>query len=135
MRRPAPRVSTTLPASSDPIERVAGEIASRLDLAACRFEVFPFDALLPRIEPGRVVIPAAQPGVRPYTDWRPSDGVELPIRYGALTLGRFVLVPRIPTCGVEIPPDLRTDALRLARLAGDALRRRWTATDDLARER
>ncbi len=112
---------------------VADEFKARLGLRACWFEPFPFDALLPRIEPGRIMIPAAEPGTRPYTSWQSTHGVELPVRYGALTLGRFVLVPHVSTCGVALPPESREDAIAVARLVGDELARRWTITDPRAR--
>jgi hypothetical protein len=105
----------------------ADEIKTRLDLRACRFEPFPFDALLPRIESDRIVLPADEPGTRPYGLWQPIDGIELPVRYGPLTLGRFVLVLRTPTCGVAIPAPLRTAAIAIAQRTGDALGSQWTA--------
>ena len=86
-------------------------------------------ALLPRIEADRIIVPADEPGARGYSEWSSADGIELPIRCGALTLGRFVLVPRKSTCGVAIAPSLRADAIALAQLAGDELRRRWTDSD------
>jgi hypothetical protein len=113
----------------DLVRQVADELAARLDLRACWYEPFPFDALLPRIEPGRIVVPAAEPGARSFTAWHSTDGVELPVRYQALTLGRYVLCPRVSTCGVALPPTSRKNAIALARLVGDELARRWTATD------
>ena len=73
------------------------------------------------------MLPADEPGARPYSDWRPSDGIELPVRYGSLLLGRFVLVPNTATCGVAIPSAARTDAIYLAQRAGDELARSWTS--------
>jgi ABC-type amino acid transport substrate-binding protein len=110
----------------DLVTHVAEELAARLALRACRFEPFPFDALLPRIEPGRIVIPAAEPVARSYAEWQPAQGVELPVRYGSLILGRFVLVPNATTCGIAIPPADRATAISLARTAGVALGRRWS---------
>ena len=115
--------------SGDPVGQFAAELTARFDLRACWFEPFPFDALLPRIEPGRIVVPAAEAGARSFTDWRSDDGVELPVRYGALTLGRYVLVPRTSTCGVALASTSRNDAIAGARLVGDELARRWTVTD------
>jgi hypothetical protein len=111
------------------IGQFAAELTARFDLRACWFEPFPFDTLLPRIEPGRIVVPAAEPGVRSFTDWHAGDGVELPVRYEALTLGRYVLVPRTSTCGVALAPTSRDDAITRARLVGEKLARRWTVTD------
>jgi len=124
------RTATASISSSPPIydhspEQLADAIRARLGLRACHFEPFPFDALLPRVESDRIVLPHDEPGLRSYEDWQPHDGVELPVRYGALTLGRFVLVPREPTCGVAIPRGSRTVAILMARRAGDALGRQW----------
>jgi hypothetical protein len=118
--------------SGDLVTQVADELAAHLDLRACWFEPFPFDTLLPRIEPGRIVVPAAEPGIRPYFEWQASDGVELPVRYEALTLGRFVLVPQVSTCGVALGLDARKSAIAVARLVGNELVRRWTGTDPRA---
>ena len=85
----------------DPAVRaLAAELGGIFDLRECRYEPFPFDAQLPRIEPGRIV-PAAEPGV-------------LPVCAEGLALGRFVLVPRSPTCGVSLSPRGRTIAITLA---------------------
>jgi hypothetical protein len=51
------------------------------------------------------------------------------VRYEALTLGRYVLVPRTSTCGVALAPTSRDDAITRARLVGEKLARRWTVTD------
>ncbi len=61
-----------------------------LELCACRFEPFPFEVQLPRIEPGRIVIPVEEPGI---AAWSGQAGVELPVHLSGLTVGRFVLVP------------------------------------------
>jgi hypothetical protein len=119
---------------SDVTSAVGADLRRRLDLSTCRFEPFPFDALLPRIEPGRIVIPAAEPVTASYASWRPEHGVELPVRYGQLTLGRFVLVPKVATCGIAIPAELRADAIAIAQSVGDELGRRWSTTHP-ARER
>ena len=84
-------------------------------LHACWFEQFPFDVQLPRIEPGRIVLPAVEPGVAP---WSLDAGVELPVRFSGLTLGRFVLVPASPTSGVGFPPSRRTEAILMAERVG-----------------
>ena len=124
-RRPA---MTARPATGrDVSAETAAKLRVMLDLRECRFERFPFDGLLPSIEAGRIVLPADEPGTRPYSEWQPSDGIELPVRYGALLLGRFVLVPRTPTCGVAIPSTSRTDAIALAQRAGEEIARSWTS--------
>jgi hypothetical protein len=126
MRRKTHASFEALPPSDDPVDRITDDIRVRLDLRACWFEAFPFDSLLPRIERDGIVLPADEPGTRSYSQWCPPDGVELPVRYGALTLGRFVLVPRVLTCGVLMTPGQRELARTLAQLAGDELGRRWT---------
>ena len=83
------------------VDTVSGRTA--VDLRTPRrvaFESFPFDVQLPRIEPGRIVLPGAEPGVAP---WRLDAGVELPVRLGDVMLGRFVLVAATPTSGVAFP--------------------------------
>jgi len=113
----------------DLVRQFAAELTARFELRACWFEPFPFDRLLPRIEPGRIVVPAAEPGAQSFTEWLPTHGVELPVRYGALTLGRYVLVPRVCTCGVALAAASRKHAFAGARLVGEELARRWTVTD------
>jgi len=118
-----------LPPSPARVESFAARIKLRLGLRACWFEAFPFERLLPRLERDRVVLPAACPGARPYREWQPGHGIELPVRYRSLLLGRFVLVPARPTCGVAIPSGLRPDAIEIARYAGVAMARNWIASD------
>lgn len=84
-------------------------------LRACWFEPFPFDRQMPRIEPGRVVLPAAEPGVAP---WSLDAGIELPVRRGGLTIGRFVLVPDTPATGAGFSPNARADAISIAEHVG-----------------
>jgi hypothetical protein len=114
-------------AARDSAAHTAEQLRVMLDLRECRFEPFPFDRTLPRIEVGRIVLPADEPGIRPYSGWEPSDGIELPVRYGALLLGRFVLVPRTVTCGVAIPSASRMDAIAHAQRAGERIARSWTS--------
>lgn len=128
MRRKSRTSAHSSPESGDLVDQLVDQLMARLELRACWFEPFPFDSLLPRIESDRIVLPPDEPGTRSYRDWQPPDGIELPIRYGALTLGRFVLVPRVLTCGVVIPPGQRTDAVAIARRAGEEIRRRWTGS-------
>jgi hypothetical protein len=123
------RVATCSTPSAPPERRDIGycaqRIAARLDLGACWFEPFPFDQLLPRVEPGAIVLPADEPGARPYSRWQPSDGIELPVRAGDLTLGRFVLVSTRPTCGVALDSSARADAIAIARSAAGELANEW----------
>ena len=90
------------------VDMVSAWLADRLDLRDCWFEPFPFDAQLPRIERGRIVLPPVEPGVAP---WQFDNGVELPVRAHGLTLGRFILLPASSTCGVKLSPRDRDEAL------------------------
>ena len=93
------------------IEVASTRLIAMFGLQTCWFELFPFDAQLPRIEPGRIVLPAAEPGVVP---WSCGLGVELPVRFAGLTLGRFILVPALPTTGVALFAVGRTEAISMA---------------------
>lgn len=93
------------------IQESAEELVQLLGLRSCAFEAFPFDVQLPRIEPGRIVLPAAEPGVAPWTCDR---GVELPVRHHGLTVGRFVLTPETPGVGVAFSRQARAGAIALA---------------------
>ncbi len=84
-------------------------------LHSCWFESFPFDVQLPRIEPGRIVLPADEPGV---ASWSGEAGIELPVRHGGLTLGRFVLVPVSPTTGVGFSVTARDEAMSISASVG-----------------
>jgi hypothetical protein len=101
------------------IEAIVDVIATRLvamfGLRACWFEPFPFDAQLPRIEPGRIVLPGDEPGVE---TWSHGTGVELPVRHGDLTMGRFVLIPEVATTGVIFSPTTRAEAIATANRVG-----------------
>ncbi len=102
-------------ASEPVIETATARLTELFGLCACWFESFPFDAQLPRIEPGRIVLPAAEPGVEP---WSYGGGIELPVRFGDLTVGRFVLVPVAPTTGVGFAPAARAEAMAMAAAVG-----------------
>jgi len=112
-----------------PADEFAAQLVHQLGLEACRYESFPFDRQLPRLEPRRVVLPAHEPGVQPLAGWRPEDGIELAVRFRQHMLGRFVLVPEQPTCGVALSAAARADALAIADQAGEALGRGWIAVD------
>jgi hypothetical protein len=102
--------------TAEPVVEVVSErLFEMFGLCACWFEAFPFDAQMPRIEPGRVVLPADEPGVAP---WSFGGGVELPVRFDGLTLGRFVLVPVKSTTGVGFSPADRDAAISIAADAG-----------------
>lgn len=92
-------------------------------VGACAYEAFPFDVSLPQIARGRVVLPADEPGVRPYAQWSPCDGVEVPVYAGALLLGRFVVRAERSTCGVTLSPETRVRMLDIARDAAPTARR------------
>jgi hypothetical protein len=93
------------------VQESVQELVQLLGLRSCAFEAFPFDVQLPRLEPGRIVLPAAEPGVEPWTCDR---GVELPVRYRGLTVARFVLMPVSPSVGVVFSPEARDTARRIA---------------------
>ena len=105
---------------------VAGAIAEPLvprliamfGLRACWFESFPFDVQLPRIEPGRIVLAADEPGI---ASWSLDLGVELPVRFCGLTIGRYVLVPASPTTGVDFSPTRRAEALSMVAPVGSLI--------------
>src|SRR5438034_4170218 len=82
------------------VETARDALTAQLDLAQCSFEPWPFDALLPRIETGRIVLPADVVGARSYGAWRAEDGIELPLRMHELQLGRFVLAAPEAATGV-----------------------------------
>jgi hypothetical protein len=109
--------------STTAVTETAAEICARFGLRACWYEPFPFDAQLPRIEPGRVVLPAIEPGVEP---WR-LGAIELPVRYGDLPLGRFVLRPVAPTCGVALDSSTRDELVRIAAAIAPAIAARLHA--------
>ena len=124
------RVQIARPARPEPpievlINHTAGEIAALLDLHACWFEPFPFDVLLPRIEHRRIVLPVPEPGLASRSD----AGVELPVRWNGLTLGRFVLQPSEPTVGVGFWPSARDRALAMATEVGAPLAAAMTRGD------
>jgi len=98
------------PATEPVLYATATSLVAKFALRACRFEPFPFDVQLPRIEPGRIVVPAAEPGI---AAWSGEPGVELPVRYRGLTVGRFVLVARSPTTGVAFAPSDRAEAISM----------------------
>jgi hypothetical protein len=101
-------------------------LRAQLDLAQCSFEPWPFDALLPRIERGRIVLPADVVGARSYGAWQAEDGIELPLRIHELQLGRFVLVARDATRGVAFPISSRDRALDIAERCATLLAARLT---------
>jgi hypothetical protein len=113
------------PTLEDLFAQTAGEITALLDLRACWFEPFPFDALLPRIEEGMILLPTAEPGVGPWSD----SGVELAIRTNGLTLGRLVLVPNASTVGVCFPLTARHRAMAMAGQLGPPLAAALIAED------
>ncbi len=103
------------PATAAMFHATAERLIAIFELRACRFEPFPFNAQRPRIEPGRIVIPPAETGI---ADWHGEPGVELPVRYRGLTLGRFLLAPATATTGVGFAPDDRAVAIAIAGRVG-----------------
>jgi hypothetical protein len=93
-------VNNSHPSFSTPdVDAFASWLVELFELRDCWFEPFPFEVQLPRLERGRIVLPAVEPGVKP---WEYDAGVELPVRADGLTLGRFILVPDERTCGVVL---------------------------------
>ncbi|MDP9336319.1 MAG: hypothetical protein M3Q30_23810, partial [Actinomycetota bacterium] len=113
-------------ASDVAVETARADLSSQLDLVHCSFEPWPFDALLPRIEYRRIMLPADVVGARSYAAWKPEDGIELPVRIRGLQLGRFVLVARTATTGVAIPISSRDRALDIADRCATVLAARLT---------
>jgi hypothetical protein len=113
------------------IAEAANRITRALGLTTCMFEAFPFDEQLPRIETDRIVLPAAEPGVEP---WSSDAGIELPVRFQGLTVGRYVLVPAIPTVGVALPPRARSEAIAIAAEIGEPVAAALFSIDDRARD-
>jgi hypothetical protein len=113
--------SQTAPEQWDPpvggaiAEPAVPRLTAMFGLRACWFESFPFDAQLPRVEPGRIIVPADEPGV---ASWSGGAGIELPVRHRGLTLGRFVLVPASPTTGVALAATARDEAISMAASVG-----------------
>ena len=123
---------TASPAAALPraeLDDLAARITARLGLRACWFEPFPFERLLPRLERDRVVIPAREPVLLSCDERQATAGLELPVRYRGLKLGRFVLVTARPTCGVAISSSARSEAISIADRAGEQLARSWIAAD------
>jgi hypothetical protein len=109
--RHSARTRERQPDADSVIARTAGRLTGMFDLRGCRFEPFPFDTQLPRIEPGRIVLPGEEPGLEP---WSADNGIELPIRFRGLPVGRFVLLPKDRTVGVALQPSRRFEAIALA---------------------
>jgi hypothetical protein len=100
------------------VEATASRLVGMFGLRACWFEPFPFDEQLPRIEPGRIMLPGAEPGVE---SWSCNHGVELPVRFARLTLGRFVLVAAMQTTGVRFSHVDRAEAIAMAEGVGEVI--------------
>ena len=115
------------PASEPVVQATAAQLVAMFELDACWYEPFPFDTQLPRLELGRIVLPADEPGVR---SWAPGMGIELPVRYRDLVLGRFVLVPAGLTVGVGLPPVGRAEAISMANRVGALLAAGMLAAED-----
>jgi hypothetical protein len=91
----------------------AEHLIELLGLADGWFEPWPYDRQLPTIARGRVMLPADEPGTIGYSEWCTADGVGLPVIRGGPEIGRFVLLPRIPTVGIAWSPEQRGAAIDL----------------------
>jgi hypothetical protein len=108
------------PATEPIVHARIAQLVAVFGLRACWYEPFPFDTLLPRIEEGRIVLPADEPGVE---GWSLGAGVELPVRHSGLTVGRFVLVLEAgssPT-GTGLSPTRRAEAISIATRVGSLI--------------
>jgi hypothetical protein len=85
-------------------------LVALFDLRTCWFEPFPFDSVLPRIERGRIVAPAEEPGSPPIS----YTSIELPVRMDGLTLGRIVLLPTAQSVHDLASPSARETAIAMA---------------------
>jgi hypothetical protein len=101
--------------------RAMDELTTLLRLHACRYESWPFDRALPRVNPDCVAFPPAEPGAGRPDTWLPSDGTELAVTALDLPLGRFVLIPRRFTTGVAFTPRSRERALAIATECAEVL--------------
>jgi uncharacterized protein DUF4118 len=105
------------------LEAAQRELSELLALRTCRFEAFPFERALPRLE---------RSGVLSAMEYHhgggfalPADGTELPVLGRGNVLGRFVLVPE-PNSTVSL--EQRVVAVAIADQVGAALTRRDTVT-------
>ena len=115
------------PASEPVVQATAAQLVAMFELGACWYEPFPFDMQLPRLELGRIVLPADEPGL---ISWSPGMGIELPVRHHDLVLGRFVLLPDGLTVGAGLPPVGRAQAISMATRVGALIAAGMIAEDD-----
>jgi len=110
------------------IENVRRELVGLIALERCWFERPPFEATMPRLTHGRVVMPSEDPRVM-QLDPTPSRLVELRVYGNGEVQGRFVLEFREPTVGLAVPEEVRTIAVSLADQLGVALAARRGVND------
>jgi hypothetical protein len=103
------------------VERLELELTQLLDLRSATFERGMPAGELPQIRGSGVLIPRGTPPLDPHqpATWQ----VELPVCTVDGQLGRFVLHPKHPTSGVDMPPGRRDLALTWAGQLGFALDR------------
>jgi hypothetical protein len=103
------------------VERLELELTQLLDLESAAYLPGEGDAPIPRITTLGVVIP---PGTPPLEAARPETwAVEIPVAVVDRQLGRFVLEPKRPTSGIDLPIGRRDLALTWADQLGFALDR------------
>ena len=94
------------------VERLELELTQLLDLESATYLPGERDAPMPRITTLGLVIP---PGTPPLDDARPETwAIEIPVAVVDWHLGRFVLRPKRPTSGVDVPIGRRDLALTWA---------------------
>ena len=103
------------------VERLELELTGLLGLRSAAYRPGPSVEAIPRITPVGVALP---PGTPPLDPDRPDTwAVELPVCVVDRQVGRFVLLPDHPSCGIDLPPSRRDLALTWADQLGFALDR------------
>jgi hypothetical protein len=103
------------------VERLELDLVQLLDLDSAEYQPGADQRTMPRITDSGVVIPPGTPALDPL---RPETWtVELPVSVVDRQIGRFVLHPKHPSSGVDMPPGRRDLALTWADQLGFALSR------------
>jgi hypothetical protein len=116
--------------ADDLIAAAEAELSDLLGLRDCRFEPFPFDTTLPRLERQRTgwhKLVIHQHEFEPV--WGPDHEVELPVELGGQQLGRFVLDSRPGAFPLLIPRHAREVAFALVDQLARALGPGWATAE------
>lgn len=119
-------------ATEDVARLLAGATAEVGGLAAIEaswFEPFPFPSQLPRLLPGRLQLPAAEPGTAVSTEVRRGSGFEVPVFVRGLPVGRLVVVPHTDFDVLGLDESTRDSVLGIAGRLGAALGVQWESAD------